>query len=256
MEIDEKDVNTLSKTNSLITYGITLDSTGNYLFKTTYDKINIYSKSGETETRANSDNAFITGDPIERMLGLLKKANIVAIISPTGEVREIQGYDELGDQIINAFDVNDIHGRAIAQSKWDQVIGEGLIKKNMDQLFKIFPDSAVHLHDNWKLTSRQEGEIDLIVNGNFTLKAINEDIAIITAEGKITGDNSQKNTLGYDGVTTKLSGDHQGEFEVERKTGMLMGATIKSNVKGTIQTMGREIPVTIISTIKINGHKK
>jgi len=32
----------------------------------------------------------------------------------------------------------------------DKAIGEGIVKKNVDQLFKMFPDSAVHVGDKWK----------------------------------------------------------------------------------------------------------
>jgi Family of unknown function (DUF6263) len=189
------------------------------------------------------------------MLGTLKEAIITAIVSPSGEIKSVTGYKEIGEKIIAGFAENDIQGRTMAQNQWDQVIGEGLIKKNMDQLFKIFPDSAVHLGDTWKLSSREEGELKMNVSSSFTLKAINSDIAIIQSKGQISSDNTASNLMGYGEVSTDLKGEQEGEFEMETKTGMLLSCKIKASIKGTIQVMGRDIPVTISTTVKMTGKK-
>jgi len=43
------------------------------------------------------------------------------------------------------------------QSQWDKAIGEGIVKKERGPALKMFPDSAVHVGDKWKLNSTEEG---------------------------------------------------------------------------------------------------
>jgi hypothetical protein len=256
LEVDDKRVNNETKTTVGVNYTISRDSAGDFLFNTVYNKVHFYTKSGDIETDMDADNAAFSMNPAEKMLGILKDANIVATVSPSGEIKNVSGYKEMGDKIMAGFAANDINSKNIVQDQWEKLIGDGLIKKNMDQLFKIFPDSAVHLRDTWKLNSRQDGEIGLNVKTTYTLKAINSEIAIIGAKGKITSDNNATNEMGYGGVTTNLTGEQLGEFEMEAKTGMLIRCNIKINVEGTIEVMGREIPVIIKASNKIEGRKK
>ena len=135
------------------------------------------------------------------------------------------------------------------------MIGNGIIKKNMDQVFKIFPDSAIHIGDTWKMDSREEREISLNVKSIFTLKTINDDIAIINSEGTITSDNLPSTLMGLSGVIANLKGTQKGQFEVETKTGMLISCKIKADVDGNVKMMGREIPTDIKNSVTISGKK-
>jgi Family of unknown function (DUF6263) len=257
LEVDDKKTGSLTKTDVGITYKVNKDTVGNFLLTIVYDKVHLYSKNGDIETEADAANATGSLNPVERMLGFLKSANINATISPSGEIKNISGYKEMGDKIIAGFAPDDISGKAMAQSQWEKRIGNGLVKNNIEQLFKIFPDSVVHIKDSWKLTYRQEEEISLVIKSTYTLKAINSDIAVIGVEGTITSDQATTNVIGIGvgGVTTDLKGEQEGEFEMETKTGMLISCKIKAKVKGTIQVMGREVPVEINTSVKMNGHK-
>ncbi len=126
----------------------------------------------------------------------------------------------------------------------------------MDQLFKIFPDSSIHLHDTWKLNSTEGGEIPMNIKTIYTLKAINNDIAIVSSEGIIKSDKSSNSVMGYTQVAANLKGEQKDEFEIEAKTGMLISSRITATIKGNLQVMGRGIHITIKSSIKMSGKKK
>lgn len=255
LELNDKKTEAENKATTGIIFSINKDSSGDFLFNMKYNKIHLYIKNGETETDADAGNAATSIDPTEKALGMIKDARLVATISPAGETKNITGYQELGDKIIAGFATDDINGKTIANNLWNKKIGNGLVKGTIDQLFKIFPDSAVHLHDNWRLTSKQQGEISLIVKNSYTLKAINNDIAVISIEGTITSDNTGNNVMGMGDVTTDLKGGQEGEFEMETKTGMLISCRMKGKAEGTIHVMGKDIPVVVKSSVKIDGHK-
>jgi len=163
----------------------------------------------------------------------LKEATIVATLSPTGQVKSVDGFKEIYDKFMGQF-------------------GDELIDKNMDQLFRIFPDSAVHIGDKWQLNSKQKGEIGLNTANSFTLTDIHDGTAFIESDGTITSD-SVSSFMGSH-VTTDLKGQQKGEFQVDIKSGMLVSAKVTLTVKGSLSVMGREIRLTIESSQKMDRH--
>jgi hypothetical protein len=252
VEIDDKKTGNETKTTTGLSFKIDKDSTGGFSFTMQYDKLKYYSKTGDREVNVDAANATGSFDPIEKTLGAVKNTSMVAMISPSGEVKSINGYKELGDKIIAGFAPGDETGKATARLQWEKQVGSGMIKNNMRQLFKIFPDSMVHLRDTWRLTSEQEGEVSLMVKSTFTLKAINNDIAIISVTGNITSDAEGSENVQ---MTTALKGEQEGEFQMETKTGMLISCNMKATMNGTINVMGREVPVMIKTRLKMNGRR-
>jgi hypothetical protein len=236
LEVDDKKVTNASKAVVGVNYKVNKDSSGNFLFSVVYDKIQIHTKTGDKETDADAANAASSIDPVEKVLGLLKAATIVTTIKPNGEIVSIKGYSEISEKIMTVLSPGD--------------------EMSANQLFKIFPDTAVRLNDSWDLVSEQEGDFKLLVKSHYTLKAINKGITIVSCEGKISSDNSVFSMPGLAGNTSAtLNGNQQGEFEMETETGMIISYKVKATVVGSIQAMGRVIPVKITSDVNMKGIK-
>src|SRR6266404_3316427 len=122
----------------------------------------------------DADKAEGSGDPAEKMLGLLKGINIQAVVNPARQIKSLKGIDEIRDKVMANFNPGDTYGRSMAGKQWDERVKEGLVKNNIEQLFKIFPDSAVHVGDRWKLSATE------IVDGT----------AVVHSEGEINSDHS------------------------------------------------------------------
>jgi hypothetical protein len=257
VEVDGKKVDNISKTSVGANYEFKKDSAGNFLVSVMYDKIHIYSKNKDTETDMDAANAAFSMDPVEKMLGDLKAAHIRATVSPAGEVITVDGYKELADKIMQGFNSTDAYTKNILQTKLDQLISDGIIKQNMDQLFKIYPDSALHIGDRWKSLSKQNGEISLNVKSIYTLKDIDNDVAIIKIEGELISDKSAPaNFTSMTNASTDLKGQQQGEYKMDTKTGLLISGKMTAKIEGTIQAMGREIPVVIKTTLELNNRRE
>ncbi|HEX6426428.1 MAG TPA: DUF6263 family protein [Niastella sp.] len=254
LEAGGKNISNKNKSDVDLTYDIQKDSAGNYLLQMHYEKIHLYTKSGDKESEMDADNASATFDPVEKMLGILKTTSITAVISPAGKIMGITGYKELGEKIIAGLNITDVQAKNMAREKWDKVIGEGLIKKNIDQAFHLFPDSAIQVGDTWKVQSQQKGDIPLNETSNYKLKDINDGIAYIESEGQLASDKTANNVMGYE-VTGNLQGNQTGEYEVDAETGMLLKNKVTAKVEGSFQTMGREIPVIIKTIVKMAGKK-
>ena len=217
-----------------------------------YDKIHLYSKTGDKETEFDAANPAATLDPTEKMLGFLKEASISATVSPTGKVVEINGYKELGDKILSGF--KDETSRSMAATQWEKVIGDGMIKKSIEQLFTVLPEAAKNVGDTWTKNTKQKGEIDMNVTSSFKLKDIEDGVATIESEGELTSEKGQSNMMGYS-VTSDMKGDQESEYQVETNTGIVLKNNTSSTLKGSLQMMGKEIPVTIKTRLAMNGKK-
>jgi len=253
VEMEGKEVDNKSRATMVVTYTIGKDSAGNVVLSMVYDKIHLYTKTGDKETDMDADIGEASGDPAERMLALLKGAGIQAVVSPAGQVKAFKGIDEIRDKVLAKFDPSDTYGKSMAGKQWDERIKDGLIKSNMEQLFSIFPDSNVHVGDRWKLSSTQKEGINLHSQSSFQLKEIVDGTAVVHSEGEIRSEGTGE--MGGATFTADLKGKQDGEFEMESETGMLLSSNINSTIAGAMNIMGRNVPITITTSTKMQGRK-
>jgi hypothetical protein len=254
MEVEDKTIENINKSEAEVIFSIDKDSSGNTLIGVKYQKLHIYSKQNDKETDINDANAASSSDPTEKFLGALKKANIVATVNSAGEVKNVSGYREVVNEILPQLNIEDLNSKIMIQKQWQQMVEENLIRKNIDQLFKIFPDSAVHIGDQWKIMSREKGDINFMVKHFFTLKSISDGVAYVDSHGEIQSDTASADLMGYS-VSTDLKGEQKGEYEIDVNSGMMLFGKINNEINGTVQVMGRDVPLKIKVTIKIKGTK-
>ena len=254
IEANDKKTELVKEYKVDIDYAINKDSNGNILLQIHYNKIHIYSKTGDVESDVDASKAIMSTNPLERILGALKAANITAAISSSGEIRAVNGLQEIADNVLSQIKTDDILAKTRAQQQWKQMVEQNLIKRNMEQLFKIFPDSAVHVGDKWKLFSNEKEDINFKVKTFYTLTSIDDGYAKIKSEGEILSDSATFNLMGQQ-VGAVLKGEENGNYNMNVQTGMLVNCAITSKVTGTIQILGQEIPVNIKTKIKIAGKK-
>ena len=253
-EVDGKKIDNKNRSQMEVTYTIAKDSSGDILLGIVYNKIHLYSKNGDTEEEQDADKATESTDPVEKALGILKGANMSAVMTAGGQIKSIQGDQAIKDKLLADFSPSDTYAKSIASQQWDRQVKEGLLKNNMEQQFNIFPDSAVHVGDRWKLSSTQHEQIDLITKTSCQLKEIVDGTAVIRSQGEITSENAP-GTLNGTPYTADLKGKQEGDLAMETMTGMLLSSTSESEITGTISSVGRDIPVTIKISIKIVGRK-
>lgn len=135
------------------------------------------------------------------------------------------------------------------------MVEQNLVKKNMNQFFDLFPDSSVHVGDKWKFLTKEKDDIAFKTNNSFTLKSVEDGVATLESSGQISSDSTSTNLMGYD-VTSTLSGEQKGEYEVDIKAGMPNYIKVSINIDGLIQVNGRDIPFTLKSSVKMRGRQE
>ena len=254
-EANDKKVDNVTKTTAGVNYLVGKDTTGNFAIHIQYDKLHVYTKNGDVESDMDAANAATSADPVEKMLGTLTSIPLMASVTPAGEVKSIVGYDEIPDKILAAFPATDPSIRNVMREKLKKLVGTGIIKKNVSDIFYFFPDSAIHVGDKWKLNSTPVSDLDLKAPVSFTLVKMEDRVATIKSEGKVNSDSVSIDLGGYK-VLANLHGDQQGEYAMDGHTGMLISAESSTDISGSISVMGQDVPLSLKVTVKIDGQKK
>ena len=252
MEFEDKKVSSLNRSMVGLSYKVGRDSAGDYLLDIMYDKVHVHTKTGEGEDDLDADSAKSSVNQVENLLGYLKGATIRVVLGPGGEMRSVNGYDVIKEKIMGSFRPEDTYSKNIAERQWDQQIKAGLIQKNMEQLFRIFPDSAVHVGDKWRMKTEEHNEINLRINSEYTLKSIHDGVAVIQSDGEISSADSTGSAMGYN-FAVSLKGRQEGQFEVQVATGMVVSSSLESQIEGDMDVMGRKVPMRVSSKVEVLG---
>lgn len=202
----------------------------------------------------DADNGANSADPVENFLGKIKGSSILAVINKNGQVLSGNETKNFIDSLVSSINIQDQRMRDQLKEQLSQLMGEGFIKNNLEN-FHIFPDTAVYVGDSWtRQNSTSASNITLNGVTKYTLTSISNGVANIEAESQISnvsnnGDKSLNN------INADLKGTQEGEFEVNAQTGMLLNGKSSATIKGSLQLMGREVPVTIKMKRKVEGKK-
>jgi hypothetical protein len=251
-DVNDKTFENNNSTDYTVNYKINKDSVGNYIIGIKYKKIHIDNNQNDVESELDADNAANTSNPVEKMLGALKDTKITATVSPGGNVIGVTGYQQIANQFLSQIDGMDPNAKIAAQRQWQQLIEKSIVKKNLQKLFNIFPDSSIHIGDRWKMEYKEEGDINFLVKDFFTLKTVEDGKAIVESAGHISTDSAASSIMGYQ-LNPNLKGEQKGEYEIDLKSGMMKSCNVSSQIEGTLEVIGREIPITVDIKIKMEG---
>ncbi len=254
IEFNDQKAAVTNKVKIGLLFEVLSDTGNNAQLRITYDKIHIAlkDKNGEQEFNDNNPNGT---EPLSRMLSNLKGSSLLITTNPKGEILKVSGQKEIYDKILADLGGLDDASRVILQTQLSKLAGDEFVKNNVGRLFKLFPDTAVQVGDAWSSSEQQTTDLKFLIDTKNTLSSVNNGLAEVETESTITSDkNSSGTVMGY-GVASNLKGEQTGTFAVDTATGMLMKGKTKASVEGTVQVMGRNIPITIEMKRTIEGKK-
>lgn len=255
VEYDGKKVETANKSELGLVYEISKDSLDNLLLKLIYDKFHIVLKDQNGEQEINAANGVSSYDPVGKILNNIVGSSLNVTLSPKGDVLQVTGSKQISDKILTALNAQDANTRKTVEQQISKLVGESFIKNNLEQGFKIFPDTAVYEGDSWQQKTSQTGEIKFDAITTYTLESVKKDVAHITSETTIDNPSNTSNVMGYE-VMSNMKGTQKGYFETDVKTGMLLKSESSTALNGSMQIMGREVPIEIKVMKTIKSEKK
>ncbi len=254
-EVNGKEIENKNNSDMGLVYNVQpADSNGNTAIKITFDKFHIALKNQENEKELDADNGVNSADPVENFLGKIKGSSIQAVINKNGEVSSANETKNFIDSLVSSIIIQDQKMKDQLKEQLSQLMGEGFIKNNLEN-FHIFPDTAVYVGDSWtKKNSTSASNMTLEGVTKYTLTSISNGVANIETDTRISNVSNNENKS-LNNINADLKGTQEGEFEVDTQTGMLLNGKSSATIKGSLQLMGREVPITIKMKRKVEGKK-
>jgi hypothetical protein len=253
LEVNNKKVDNNKSSEIGLIYEVLKDSADTIRVKITYDDLRINVKNNNSEKELDASNGPGSLNPGEKIFSTLKGTSIMISLNKKGDIIQVTGNQEIVDKMLSAIDARDANSKKMVQEQLSNFIGEDFIKNNLGQALKLFPDTAVYVGDSWSRKNVISADLKSDALINYTLTSVKNNIAEIESESEISS-NSTSAMMGIEALA-RLEGKQEGRFEADTRSGLLLTGQSTTSMDGTIQMMGKEIPVTIKITKHITGKK-
>ncbi|GHT88564.1 hypothetical protein FACS189474_4020 [Bacteroidia bacterium] len=160
--------------------------------------------------------------------------------APDGSVKSLSGFKAIMEEMLKTASTANPAAQQMTNGLLQSFSDEAM-KTSFEQSYKIYPDKEVKVGANWTGDfSNSIGGMDSKIETTYTLKEVKNNIA------RIEGVSSFILNPGM-GMEGELSGEQQGEINLDTKTGMLVHSTLTQNSKGKFNAQGTEILMDIVS---------
>jgi len=251
--LNNKKLETSNQSEMGLVYEVINTKSDSIFVKITYDQLHINVKNKNGEQDLNTSNAAQSLNPLEKALGAIKGASMNMVLSSKGDVLQITGAKEIADKLLTGLNTQDAYVKEMMQQQMGKLIGDDFIKNNLAHEFKLFPDTAVYVGDSWRRKNVESGIMQFDAPTTYTFTAVKGNTAEVETESEF----SNNNTTTVMGIQTvaKMEGKQEGHFETDTQTGLLMKGKSEASLEGTMQVMGRDVPVKIKISKSITAKK-
>ncbi len=245
VEFQGKKVDNSNASEIGLVYKVISDTADKYVIQVIYKKMHTLIKKGDVTQEMDADNKY-SFNASEKLLSALKDRSFFIIINKKGELITINGYRELTNQIISQLQISDEAQKQQLENQLNGMFGENFVKDNLTQEENMLPSSILQTGDTWTKNTTQSMPIFVSAITQYKLENTDNNRAKISASARLIS-NSKKNTLimGTQ-VTANLQGKSYTDYHLAISSGMITNEKSKTNLKGEMQVMGRDIPVEII----------
>lgn len=255
LEYREKEVKNANTSQIGIIYDISADTAGNSIIKMTYDKLIVdIDKTGKVVS-IDASNGHSSFNPTERILSSILGLSVNVSLNQNGEIKSIQGCKEISDKILASLSEYDQALKSTIQEQVSRLVNEDFIRNNIQESFKLIPDTGVYVGTTWNRKATQTGEISYLSDCNYILTSLEDTLAEIDVEASVKGIPGKTQMPKNPEVKTNLNGKQEGKLFVNRHTGILEKSKSKTLIDGTVQVMENEVPISIVIKKEITSRK-
>jgi len=178
-------------------------------------------------------------------------------IGSDGEILEIEGLDEMLDQILSGLNLPDAEMRQAFELTMRQQYSEQAMKEQLGNLLFDFPEGSLQVGDSWSSTQESHVMLPIIAETTYTLLDFDENTALIEVRSEIrTGEGEGGMDFGLFAFDFTISGTQTGTIQVDLNTG-LANSVIDQILLGemTMLIEGEEVnvPLNINQTVQVES---
>jgi len=221
-DIQERKMNT--GMNWKYTLQVIDDSKSLKTVKVTYDRIAMSMDMGAQKMEFNSDGPV--GDPsnplnmVGNLFAAMKGKSFTMKVETNGEIREVDGMDKLGEELVAGMQVPEGTKQKLLES-FRSKFNENDVKETFSQTFSILPGKKVKVGDTWEKESLirvgpAKGKLLTV----YTVRSMNGNTVKISGKGKLQSE------------TGKEAGRQNSNLVIDAPTGLVLENVFDMSTEG------------------------
>lgn len=247
--VENRRISRMQRTSQFTVDYLISKDTSDVMLDMTFGEFNYHEWNGPGAQKGDAAN--VPG-PVREMLNRIKTATIFVRVHPGDLTVTMGGARELAYSAVDAYYA--AADREQARTYWGQWAEEQLVWKNIAPFAWVTLDSVRYLGHQWTDTSTNAEEINFKINKHLRFDSLNEGIATIRSQGRISTDQSGTWLSGRF-VTGTLTGNEIGRCLVDTATGMPTEMEEEVQAQGNVEIEGRNGRIMILNTIRLVGGK-
>jgi hypothetical protein len=234
-----------------------VDPDGSMWVKITYDWVSYKQDSPMGKVSYDSANPPATVPQAAIGYAALVGRGFSAKITPTGEMTDVRGADQMVAEILGAMNLPAGSARDQVEALLRTQLSDEALKDSFEKAALFYPDKPIAVGDSWSGQIALASGMPMILDTTWTLKARKNGVATVETRSDARPNPGAKPLeLAGMSISYELSGVQSGSMDLDEKTGWLLGGTLKQDVSGKVSAMGTSWPITIVSNIRFEPWQK
>lgn len=219
-----------------------------------YTKIRTENESPQGVMVYDSEDPPETLSPQMKPFAAMLGKTVTFNLAPDGEVTDMQGMDAIMDDIVDAMAGEAGANEEEMREQLKGQFGDGMMRQTIEQSFQWYPEGPVSGGDTWSRQMAVKAGLTLIMNTDYTLKALQNGNALIDISGTFKSDpDAEPMRMGPMEMRYDLSGQQEGDMVVDVDDGITGKTTLKQSASGMMNMksggQNMEVPLAFSSRL-------
>lgn len=234
-----------------------VDDQGNMTIEFTYDSVNFQQKSPQMNVSYNSSTHRGKVPDIAKGYAALVGKKITALITPTGYVSDIKGFEAIYNAVIKSIDFPPGPQRDQLIDQFREQFGPESLREMMEQSMGYLPSKEVAVGERWNEQIELTRGFPMRMDNTYHLQSRDAKKIKIGVESKLSSLPGASLKMGPVQISYDLTGNQSGIFYVDEDTGWITTSELTQDMSGNMK-MGSStssggnmsMPFTMKSTIR------
>jgi hypothetical protein len=230
-----------------------VDGAGNMKVTTNYDSVLFRQKGPSGLVEYDSVAAPKQVPPAAKAFAALAGLRYGATLTPAGQVTAVEGLDAMLADMVRNLDLPEGPTKAAVQKVLAEQFGEDAMKRNVQNMFALYPEQPVAVGDAWQRKLVVAKGFPVVIEGTYTLKAREAGVATVDVKATLSPNEAAGAVeLGTGKMSYDLTGEQSGTVQIDEATGWTRALTTEQVVSGTIRFQGTGGAPEVASPITIS----
>ncbi len=219
---------------------------GNITVEVTYNHIATEQSFGD---QAIAYDSAVDEAPPPELAGmdLMLGQSFTMVLSPRGQVLEINGLDEMYQAIVEASTLPEEQKAAFAQALEDSY-GATALQEQFSSMLVPYDGQPLTEGHSWTIEQQLNGLVPVAIHTVYTVQGWDEETAQIAIASTLQSDPDKVTSLGGYQVSYDMTGTQEGVFSVSLTDGVTREASLNQHLEGsmTISQGEAALPVPLV----------